>query len=406
MEILKKIFITNKEDQNKTINEILDARFPILLWVSLVYIASMILQNFRELNVISSLIFTAFYVFHLFLHWNLYRISISKSWIYFIIQGLLIFICALIMSVGSPAILIGLFPVLIGQSIALYYQKRKVALVTLYCVSMFFYTTIYLGNQYDLVLLAPLFLLMLIVVVAYALLFFQQVHARIRTQIFLKDLENAHKKVEELTLANERQRLARDLHDTLAQGLAGLIMQLEAVDAHISQGNIQRAQEFIEISMSQARRTLAEARLAIDNLRVRSVSRIDFEEAITDEIRRFNLATGIIVIPRMKIDSLLTGTLKEHGLQIISECLMNVAKHAKADKVWISVLEQNNHIHIEIKDNGVGFDTNLIGKKPGHYGILGLYERVRLIGGEIIIRSLTSGTRIRIEVPLHRGDGI
>ncbi|MNC44148.1 Sensor histidine kinase LiaS [compost metagenome] len=219
-------------------------------------------------------------------------------------------------------------------------------------------------------------------------------------------MEKAHKKVEELTLANERQRLARDLHDTLAQGVAGLIMQLEAVDAHISQGNVQRAQEFIEISMSQARRTLAEARLAIDNLRAKSVSRIDFEEAITDEVRRFKQATGINVIHQMKIGSLLTGTLKEHSLQIISESLMNVAKHAKADKVWISVLEQNNHIQIEIKDNGVGFDTNLIGKKTGHYGILGLYERVRLIGGEIIIRSLSSGTRIQIEVPIYKGDGI
>ncbi|WP_405113216.1 sensor histidine kinase [Paenibacillus sp. FSL K6-1217] len=382
------------------IDELMVARVPILIWVSLVYIASMILQSTSGLVFLNTIIFTIIYILHSVLHWCLYRISFSQTWAYFIVQGLFIFTCALLMPISSPAILIGLFPVLIGQSIGLYYQRRKIVLVSLYSILMFFYALFYLGNEYDPVLLVLLFLLMLIIVGAYASLFFQQVHARVRTQVFLEDLEKAHQKVEELTLANERQRMARDLHDTLAQGVAGLIMQLEAVDAYISQGNVQRAQQFVEISMRQARRTLAEARLAIDNLRVKSASGIDFTEAITDEIRRFNQATGIDVIHQISISSLLPGTLKEHSLQIISECLMNVAKHANATKVWISILEQNNRIHIVIKDNGVGFDTKLIGKTSGHYGILGLYERARLIGGEINIVSLSSGTTIQIEVPL------
>ncbi|CAM4296384.1 sensor histidine kinase [Paenibacillus typhae] len=400
------LFKTKNELQKLRIDELMVARIPVLIWVSLVYAASMILQSIGELTLLNALLFTIVYIVHATLHWSLYRISLSKAWLYFIIQGLLIFTCALLMPDSSPAVIIGLFPVLIGQSIGLFYQRRKIALVSLYCISMFFYTIIYVGDEYDLVLLVLLFLLMLIVVGAYASMFFQQVHARIRTQIFLEDLEKAHKKVEELTLANERQRLARDLHDTLAQGVAGLIMQLEAVNAHITQGNIQRAQEFVGVSMSQARRTLAEARLAIDNLRAKSVSKTDFEEAVRDEVHRFNQATGIDVMQQLKIASVMTGTLKEHSLQIISECLMNVAKHAKADKVWINVQEQNNRIQIEIKDNGVGFDTNVIGKKTGHYGLLGLYERVRLIGGEITIKSLSSGTRIQIEAPVNKGDGI
>jgi two-component system, NarL family, sensor histidine kinase YdfH len=74
--------------------------------------------------------------------------------------------------------------------------------------------------------------------------------------------------------------------------------------------------------------------------------------------------------------------LMEHSLYIVSECLTNVAKHAKADTVWVTVTEQNNRIEIEVKDNGKGFDTSQIGNQGGHYGLLGLYERVRLIGGE------------------------
>lgn len=62
---------------------------------------------------------------------------------------------------------------------------------------------------------------MLIIMFAFAIMFFRQVHERQRIQSFLQDLQEAHKKVEELTLANERQRMARDLHDTLAQGWRG-----------------------------------------------------------------------------------------------------------------------------------------------------------------------------------------
>lgn len=399
------IFKNDKNLQNEINDEIIVARFPVLLWVSLVYTASVILQVVYGLNWINFIIFTICYVVHLYLHWNLYKIPKTKAWIFFLVQGLLILTCALLMPYSSPAVLIGLLPVLIGQSIGVYYQKRKIALVVLYCLVMFFYTMLYLSNQYEIYLMLPLFLLMLIVVVAYASLFFQQVHARIRTQTFLRDLEKAHKKVEELTLANERQRLARDLHDTLAQGVAGIIMQLEAVNAHLTNGNTPRSQEILQISMGQARRILAEARLAIDNLRVKSATNIEFEESVENEIRRFTLATGIHTHSRIEIVSLLPGTIKEHSLQIISECLMNVTRHAKADSVWVNVIEQPGTLRLEVRDNGAGFDTSLIGQKTGHYGILGMQERVRLIGGNLDIKSSPAGTHVQIEVPIHEGEG-
>lgn len=399
------IFKNDKNLQNEINDELIVARFPVLLWVSLVYAASVILQVVYGLNWVNFIIFTLCYVIHLYLHWNLYKIPKTKAWIFFLVQGLLILTCALLMPYSSPAVLIGLLPVLVGQSIGIYYQKRKIALVVLYCLVMFFYTMLYLGNQYELYLIMPLFSLMLILVVAYASLFFQQVHARIRTQTFLRDLEKAHKKVEELTLANERQRLARDLHDTLAQGVAGIIMQLEAVNAHLTNGNASRSREILQISMGQARRILAEARLAIDNLRVKSAANIEFEESVENEIRRFTLATGINTHSRIEIVSLLPGTIKEHSLQIISECLMNVTRHAKADSVWVNVSEQPGALHLEVRDNGAGFDTSLIGQKTGHYGILGMQERVRLIGGNLDIKSRPTGTHIQIEVPIHEGEG-
>lgn len=89
---------------------------------------------------------------------------------------------------------------------------------------VFFDSALTVGDTDEMIVFLPIFILMLIVVLAYAILFLKQVQERLKIQSFLEDLREAHEKVEELTLANERQRMARDLHDTLAQGVAGLIM--------------------------------------------------------------------------------------------------------------------------------------------------------------------------------------
>jgi NarL family two-component system sensor histidine kinase YdfH len=271
---------------------------------------------------------------------------------------------------------------------------------------LFFDASLTLGDANGVVFLLPFFALMLVVVVAYALLFFQQVQERLRIQKFLVDLKEAHMKVEELTLSNERQRMARDLHDTLAQGVAGLIMQLEAADAHITRGNTEKTQDIIRLSMKQARRTLAEARLAIDNLRMKSASELDFREAVEAEVQHFTDATGIAVSTEFRLTRRLTRTLMEHSLHMVKECLTNIARHARADKVWVTVSDEAEQLSMEIRDNGVGFSPDAIGKVPGHYGLLGLQERVRLVGGDMKVDSSPAGTRIEIVASINEGDSI
>lgn len=394
----------DKGGSGTEIEELYVSRLPILLWVCLVYVAAILLQNLTEPTIVNSLFFTAGYCLHAMIYWNSYRITATRPWLYFVIQGIFITSGALLLPGGSPAILIGLFPILIGQSIGLYYQKRKIALVTLYCMVMFFYTVMYLGDRYDLILLVPLFVLMMIIVMAYAHLFFEQVYARKRTLTFLRDLESANRKVEELTLANERQRMARDLHDTLAQGVAGLIMQLEAANTFITQGNTGRSQEIIRQSMSQARRTLAEARLVIDDLRQKSGADMSLQDSLSEEIQRFIHATGIEVVQHIKVPVQLSRTLMEHSLSIVSECLTNVAKHAQASKVWVTVVERSHLLQMEIRDNGIGFQTEVIDQHVGHYGMLGIRERTRLIEGKLSIHSSRDGTRIFLEAPIHKGE--
>ena len=107
----------------------------------------------------------------------------------------------------------------------------------------------------------------------------QQLAERQKAMELAESLESANAKlaasaakIESLTLQNERQRMARELHDTLAQGVAGLVLQLEAVKAHLGANRTERAAAIVDQSLSRARSTLAESRAAIDDLRAAPAS--------------------------------------------------------------------------------------------------------------------------------------
>ncbi|WFR60986.1 sensor histidine kinase [Paenibacillus amylolyticus] len=301
---------------------------------------------------------------------------------------------------GMPAILIGLIPVLIGQTVAIYFETAKVVFVAFVLYVMFCSLTLFNRTGPETALLVLLLLLMMVVVISYASLFYKQVNARVRTQNFLRELELAHQKVEELTLTSERQRMARDLHDTLAQGLAGIIMQLEAASIHQEKGNQLKAQEIIRNAMVQARQSLADARRAIDDLRTKSNPSITLSEAFHEQLERFRQATGIATEFQGELSAQLSKVQMEHILHILSESLMNIARHAQANLVTITISHNNNQFNLNIVDNGQGFNTDHIGKLHGHYGLIGIQERARLIGGSIEIHSNEEGTAIHLSVPL------
>ncbi|MEO3944848.1 sensor histidine kinase [Gorillibacterium sp. CAU 1737] len=363
----------------------------------------MILQFLKEPVILSSIVFTGLFVIHVLLHWNSYRMTQKQFWFYFAIQGTLIYLCAILMRDGYQAVLIGLLPVLIAQSLGFSFRIKRVVFVSLLSMVIFFDSALTVDDRHGLAVFLPLFFLMLIIIVAYGLLFFRQVQERLRIQSFLHELQEAHQRVEELTLSNERQRMARDLHDTLAQGVAGLIMQLEAADAHMTKGNGERAQSIIKQSMQQARRTLAEARRAIDDLRLKAAPEMDFKESLEDEVRHFKQATGIPAVLNVKLSRTLSRLIMEHSLQIVKEGLTNTARHAKASMVWVTLSDANHTLTIEMIDNGVGFHTAEIGKEAGHYGLLGIQERTRLMGGAGEVTSYPGRTTITITIPLGEG---
>lgn len=149
--------------------------------------------------------------------------------------------------------------------------------------------------------------------------------------------------------------------------------------------------------MEQARLTLTDARRAIDDLRQPSLD--DLDSALSIEVTRFTNATGIPVLFDSDPTPPLPDPVKETVVRTVAEALTNIANHARARNVEVNVRMQNQNLLVTIQDDGVGFDASSI--PSGHYGILGIKERVRLVNGSFEIQSTRGrGTTLRIEIPL------
>ncbi|MCM3213064.1 sensor histidine kinase [Niallia taxi] len=392
---------------NTTFNDRLEgiglSKIAYMVWIVLVYVAAIAIQVYENATVHDIVLLTLFSAIHFFLYYLSVSLQLSKkqSWFYIMLQISLLFLSSFFLHTRIPILLVGILPMLIAQSITIFNSWKKVliAFIAIYAV---YCNAIWLNyGSSELPIFILVFFFNLTLVVFYSVMYNRQVNARIRMAYYLKDLERVHKRVEELTLANERQRMARDLHDTLAQGLAGIIMQLEAVDSHLHNGNTERAHEIIQHSMSQARETLRKSRTVIDDLRSVPVEKNSFNKQVLEQLEVFKQETRINVElleePIVNIPYL----VRENCLYIISECLANIKKHANAEKVRMEMKIINSEIVIKISDNGIGFKKKSIGNHAGRYGLIGLFERARLIGGEIQINSdIGIGTEITMKVPI------
>ncbi|PMC34695.1 sensor histidine kinase [Bacillus sp. UMB0899] len=394
--------IKNYRSSVYKITELLEvSRVPILLWIILVYSGAILLQFISKPLIIQTIVFTFIIAVHISLYWKCDLLIGNYRWVYFFFQGILIIISSFLIPSGSPVILIGLLPILIAQSITIFQNNFKVFIVFIILYSSYCVT---IGITYgieELPIFIPILFIILTIVIFYSVTYNRQVNARVRMEYYLQELEEAHQKVEELTLLNERQRMARDLHDTLAQGVAGLIMQLEAIEAHARNGNTKRSQEIIKLSMQQARDTLKNARKAIDDLRTKELEDIDFYRACVEKLVIFSKTNPIKVEYEIEPIQNLSGLKKEHSLYILSECLTNVSKHSKAKKVKVTISKEQNFLLMEVEDDGVGFPAHQVGKHIGKYGLLGLKERARIINGSLdIISSHDTGTSISVRIPI------
>jgi NarL family two-component system sensor histidine kinase YdfH len=247
------------------------------------------------------------------------------------------------------------------------------------------------------------------VIILFMVLLNQQLAEREKARELAESLESANARlaanaarIESLTLQNERQRMARELHDTLAQGVAGLVLQLEAVKAHLAADRKERASAIVEQALTRARGTLAESRAAIDDLRVVPSN---LGDSVRETVDRFTHG-GIPCVLELSVqENQLPVELIDHSLGILSEALANVMNHAQATKVHVRFIVHRHELELEVSDDGKGFDIQHE-NGTGHYGLLGMRERARLSGGALNLESdAKTGTRVRFVAPNAPGGG-
>ena len=202
--------------------------------------------------------------------------------------------------------------------------------------------------------------------------------------------------------AEERNRLAREIHDTLAQGLTAISLQLETADALMEAGSIQtQAHAAIKQALSLTRSNLEEARRSVLDLRAAPLE----GRTLTDALCM--LADTIGEKYNLHIDCDMVGgnrplpTRIETGLfRIAQEALTNVARHARAKHASLQLITAPKEAHMIVEDDGQGFDPQNI--PEGRFGLVGLNERVHLMGGKLELRSKQNGgTRISVRIPLE-----
>ncbi len=389
--------------QNKQkLHQILLTKGPFLATVFAVYAALMV-KDFTAFN--SGGLFGFSVVILLFsLNYLFYeRLFGNRNWIYFIVQGLLLFNITVILGHDFDIVLLGLIPVLYLQSLLLYGKSRSTAYTILYLSAIFLISMFRVGLYGRLLGTLVNIIVISFGLTLYAMLYLEETKLRIISQNALEDLEDAYDQIESLTAINERRRLARDLHDTLSQGLVGVIMQLDAIHANLEKDNQKRATDIASQAMRESREILSETRLMINDLRVNSEDRNDLRFRLDSEVETFERKEILdIQYEYNELEPYNVDTRFQNNIVfIVRELLNNVVKHAQASVANVTVDIGVSNLSIKISDNGKGFNVYNLTNLRGHYGILGIKERVKILGGNVIIESSRKmGTRVIINIPI------
>lgn len=213
-----------------------------------------------------------------------------------------------------------------------------------------------------------------------------------------------------LATIEERNRLAREIHDTLAQGLAAITLQLETADA-LAEQRPERAHEAIRRALTLARANLEEARRSVIDLRAVPLQNRTLPEALR-ELAREAEQDELTISYRYTPDDfpLLSPRLETAMYRIAQEALANVRKHAQAEQVSLTLSLQEQELCLSVYDDGSGFQVDealdtaaRLSGQAGHFGLIGMNERVKLLGGTLCIDSgPDSGTCLIVCVPLEK----
>ena len=205
---------------------------------------------------------------------------------------------------------------------------------------------------------------------------------------------------------NERTRIARDLHDTLLQRFQGVLLKFHAV-TYMLPNRPAQARQKLESVIDQAEQAITEGRDTVQGLRSSTVVTNDLspslstlaEELAADQIGQNRPDFRVIVegTPRN-----LVPLVRDEAYRIAGEALRNAFQHAQAELIEVEILYDKRQLRVRVRDNGKGIDPKVLaeGGREGHYGLAGMHERARLVGGKLAVLSkCDTGTEAELTIP-------
>jgi signal transduction histidine kinase len=234
--------------------------------------------------------------------------------------------------------------------------------------------------------------------------------ARQESQTLLGELQQAHRELqvyaaqaEELAAVKERNRLARELHDSVTQTIFSLTLTAEAARILLERDPTQAGAQ-IDRLLELAQSALAEMRSLISHLRPKTVAEAGLIPALRQHVAERGSQDGLAVVLNLEgfaeDDTRLPQETEEALFRIVQEALNNVVKHAQTDQAEIWLHLGDELVSLLIEDSGVGFDPTHVSSGTSHLGLTSMRERVKALGGRLEIESQPGeGTHIKVEVP-------
>jgi signal transduction histidine kinase len=203
--------------------------------------------------------------------------------------------------------------------------------------------------------------------------------------------------VKEKAVLEERQRLARELHDSVSQALYGIALGARTARELLDRDPTQAA-EPLDYVLSLAAAALAEMRALIFELRPETLESEGLVGALARQVESARARHGLEIYAEWCDEPDLPVAVKEAIYRIAQEALTNITKHARARRVEVRMVCGPDEVALDVRDDGVGFASE--DSFPGHLGLHSMRERARNAGGTVVVESAPlQGTRIRIRIP-------
>ena len=209
--------------------------------------------------------------------------------------------------------------------------------------------------------------------------------------------------IRELAVGEERNRMAREIHDTLAQGFTGIVVQLEAAEQVLNGGHAE-AEGHLNRAKNLARESLQEARRSVWDLLPKALEERSLDAAIEQAVDSWaDQADETASFIPSGDQRELPPDVRTALLRICQESLTNVRRHARATEVKVELRSNAKEACLGVQDNGKGFNLEDVKAKGGHsgFGLSGMEQRARILGGTLSVQSQTGkGTLVEVRIPL------